>query len=65
MTSAWIRICAACEEGLDIADVVESNSTRSGHRDNVGIAGQLVIQYCIYTVYIQYIYIYIYIHIYT
>jgi len=37
--------CFTCEEGLDPADVVESNSTRSGHGGNVGVAGQLVIQY--------------------
>jgi len=37
--------CFTCEEGPDLAVVVESNSTRSSHRGNVGVAGQLVIQY--------------------
>jgi len=37
--------CFTCEEGADPADVVENNSTRSGHRGKVGIAAQLVIQY--------------------
>jgi len=37
--------CFTCEEGPDLADVVASNSTTLGHRGNVGIAGQLVIQY--------------------
>ena len=33
--------CFTCEEGPDPADVVETNSTRSGHRGDVGIAAQL------------------------
>jgi len=37
--------CFICDEGPDPVDVVESNSTRSGHRGNVGIAAQLVVQY--------------------
>jgi len=31
-----------CEEGPDPADVLETKSTRLGHRGNVGVAGQLV-----------------------
>jgi len=37
--------CFTCEEGPDPADVVESNSTRSGHRGDFGVAAQLVVQY--------------------
>jgi len=33
------------EEGPDLSDVVESKSTRWGHRGDVGVAGQLVIQF--------------------
>jgi len=33
--------CFTCEEGPDLVDVVESNS---GHRGNVAVAAQLVIQ---------------------
>ena len=33
--------CFTCEEGPDPVDVVESNSTRSGHRGDVGVAGSL------------------------
>jgi len=40
-----VLCCFTCEEGPHPADVVESNSTRSGHRGDVGVAGQLVIQY--------------------
>jgi len=37
--------CFKCEEGPDPAYVVEGNSTRSGHRGNVGVAAQLAVQY--------------------
>jgi len=37
--------CFMWEEGPDPADVVESNSTRSGHRGDVGVAAQLVVQH--------------------
>jgi len=42
--SAWTKICAASclRKGLIL---VESNAKRLGHRGDVGIAGQLVIQY--------------------
>jgi len=32
--------CFTCEEGPDPADVVDSISTRSGHRGDVGVAAQ-------------------------
>ena len=37
--------CFPHEEGLNLADVVESKSAGSGHRGDVGCAAQLVIQY--------------------
>jgi len=37
--------CFMCEEGVDPADVVESNSTRLGHRGDVGDVAQLVVQH--------------------
>ena len=37
--------CFPREEGSDPVDVVKSKSAGSGHRGDVGCAGQLVIQY--------------------